>query len=215
MFKKIWKFFLLKTKIFLVKYVGKSILSLLIRTCLIEAEGVEQFNQLVKTKRCILMLWHNRITMTPFLLYKLTPDNYYTAVVSASRDGELLKSVVQSFKKGSVLSVGHQGRYQALQALVEHINHEISIPVITPDGPRGPCYKMKAGVAYAAIEAQASVVAFNWEATSYWELSTWDKLRFPKPFSTIKVTFSDPVYFDSQSKMSIDEALEILRSKLP
>ena len=62
--------------------------------------------------------------------------------------------------------------------------------LITPDGPRGPRYWVKPGVAYAAKTTSSHIVPFTWSASHYWQLNTWDRMLIPKPFSKIIINIS-------------------------
>lgn len=211
-----WKKFLFKVRSFLVAKLSKSLMSLLIKTCRVQIKGLESFCQLASTQKCILMLWHNRLAIVPFILSRYTSPNFqYAAVVSASRDGDILTRIVQSYKNGHIIQVPHLARYQALQAIIRHVKEQHAIVIITPDGPRGPRYEMKPGVALVALETQVHVVALNWEAKQYWELKTWDRLRLPKPFTTIQVTFESPLSLNHFSHTSLEEAKACLKKKLP
>lgn len=199
---------------FLIARVGKGLLSLLTRTCQIQVEGLDTFCAFARKEKCLLMLWHNRLALAPLILSRYTPDSVYAAVVSASRDGMLLSAIIHSYKGGRTIRVGHQSRYQALREIIRHVKETREIVVITPDGPRGPLYQLKPGIAVAALETQAHVFALNWEAEDYWELKTWDRFRIPKPFTKIRVSFSSPLCFDQLSAPSLEEAKEVLKKML-
>ena len=189
---------------------------LLFATCKLEIEGLDQFCQIAHSQKCILMLWHNRLALAPFILHRFAPEFIFAALISASRDGDMLTTVVQSYKKGRVIKVPHQARYQALRELIKAIEAQEQIVIITPDGPRGPRYELKPGVAIAALETGASVIALNWETEQFWELKTWDRLRIPKPFAKIKITFQEPIQFDHQAQIcSLEGAKALLRKALP
>ena len=79
---------------------------------------------------------------------------------------------------------------------------------MTPDGPRGPLYKVKPGIAMAAKEAQATIIPLTWDADHFWELKTWDKLKLPKPFTCIRVVLGDPIKVDQ------DPSLDTLKYRL-
>jgi lysophospholipid acyltransferase (LPLAT)-like uncharacterized protein len=200
--------------LFFFKTVGKFTLSLLFKTCRLKVEGLEDFKKVAENKRCILMLWHNRLAIIPCILDDLTPNISYAAMVSASRDGKLLKAIVDSYKNGRTIRVGHQARYKALRELIRHVEERQHIVVITPDGPRGPCYEIKSGIAVAAIETQATIVALNWEAKRFWQFSTWDRLRFPKPFTTITASFTIIPAFTQSPPLTLEDAKKIIKETL-
>ncbi len=207
------KKWLFKVKARGIAFLSKNVMRVLLWTCRVRVEGVEHFCQLVTQEKCMLALWHNRLALVPFILDRYTPKFIYAALVSASRDGEILSTIVLSYKNGRTIRVSHQARYQALRTLVRHVEERKEIVVITPDGPRGPRYEVKPGIALAALETQAHVVAFNWQAKHYWQLNTWDGLRLPKPFTTIQVSFV-PVEGLHESSLSLTQAKSILKNAL-
>jgi len=200
----------------MIAKVGDNILYLLARTCTFEVEGAEEFVQLAGKENCILMLWHNRLALVPYLLSRHTKGIRYAALVSASRDGEILTYVAKGYENGSTIQVPHLGRYKALQGIIRRLGEtEKIVIIITPDGPRGPRYELKPGIALAALETHARVVPLDWEAVDFWELKTWDKLRLPKPFTTIRARFLPPVGFGEDPKVSLHDAMEVLAKSLP
>ena len=188
---------------------------MLIKTCRIRIEGMEQFCQLAASEKCLLMLWHNRLALAPFILSRYTPHIQYAALISGSRDGDILHTIVTSYQNGHTIRVPHLARYQALREVVRHVEEKKYMVIITPDGPRGPRYEIKPGLALTALETQAYVIPLNWEAKHYWELKTWDRLRLPKPFTIIKVMFESPIRLNHPSTISLEEAKTILKSHLP
>lgn len=184
-------------------WVIKPLLHLISMTCKWKVSGLDSFRHIAANEKCILMLWHNDLAFTPCVLYKYAPDFLYAALISKSRDGELISAVVESYKAGRAIRVPHQGRHNALHELIKQINEQKEIVIITPDGPRGPRHELKPGVAMAAIETGASVVPLSWESSSFWELPTWDKLKIPKPFSTISVTFGEGIRFAKEVPLDV------------
>lgn len=198
---------------FFFSTLGKQLIKLVLSTCKWEVHGLENFTTFASKNKCILMLWHNRLAITSFILYRYAKQFSYTAFVSNSRDGELIDMLVNSYSMGKTIKVPHQSRHEALRTLIKCINSSNEIAIITPDGPRGPKYEVKPGIALAALKTNVSIVPLTWEADHYWELNTWDKLRLPKPFSTIKVSFNQPIQFSKDS--SLEEIQSILQSTLP
>ena len=64
--------------------------------------------------------------------------------------------------------------------------------VITPDGPRGPAYRLGGGIVLLAQRSGAGVVPINMEYERYWRLKSWDRFILPRPFSTVRVIFGTP-----------------------
>jgi lysophospholipid acyltransferase (LPLAT)-like uncharacterized protein len=198
-----------------VAMVLKYFIHLIIWTCRVQLNGLNQFQELGSHQKCLLMLWHNRLVLTPFLLSRYTPQFTYAALVSNSRDGNLLSDVIHSYPNGKTIRVSHHARFHALANVINHVKQTEDIVIITPDGPRGPSYQIKPGIAITARETKTHVVPFNWEAAHYWELKTWDGLRIPKPFTTIQVYFHPSLDFKENAYFSIQKTQALLKSILP
>ncbi len=188
----------------------KTSLTLLMKTCTVEVKGIDHLRQ-ASTGKCMLALWHNRMAPVISILKKYTPKTNYMAIVSASKDGDILSKMIQAYPTGFTLRVPHLSRYTALRQMIEKIEEKKHVLVITPDGPRGPCYDIKPGIAIAALETGAQVIPFTWSANRYWELKTWDKFRIPKPFSKVHVYFGSPLQFRDQT---LEEVKAILKKKM-
>ena len=210
---EIWKRLIHKKLFpFLIITLGKKLLSLLLWTCKWQINGLETFKKVANQEKCILAFWHNRLVIAPYILTQYAPEFIYSALISNSRDGELISSLVQSYKIGRTIRVSHHSRHEALREFIQHIETKTSILVITPDGPRGPIYKVKEGIALAALETKAHTIRLNWTANKMWELNTWDKLRIPKPFSTINVFFENPIVLEKSDRMDRKQAQSILQN---
>jgi len=200
---------------FLVATLGKGLIRALLWTCQYQIKGLETFKALAAKERCILMLWHNRLAITPSILYQYAPDFIYAALVSNSRDGQLISAVIHSYEAGRTIRVSHNARHKALQDLIKYLKEKKEVVIITPDGPRGPCYQVKPGIALAALETSAYVIPLTWKASRYWELKTWDKLKIPKPFAKIDIAFESPIHLASQGNIDLKQAQDILKKALP
>lgn len=176
----------------LSRLVIKSLLSLLFSTLRVRVKGKEGFLKLIEEKKnpLIIAFWHNRILLAP-LLRKIAPETPLCIIVSHSRDGQLLTSFGKSYANVSAISVSHNKRHQALFQMCEVLEKNEAVVLITPDGPRGPKYQVKPGVIYSAKKSGAKIIAMRWEASKMWEFSTWDRLRLPKPFSKVTITFEE------------------------
>lgn len=185
-----------------ITFLYKGIVRALLGTCRWNVQGVDSFVKFAAENKCILIFWHNRLVITPILLYSLVPEFNYAALVSDSRDGDLISAVIHSYANGRTIRVPHHSRYAALSALIRHVRESSDIAVITPDGPRGPVYQVKPGIVVAARETGAYIVPMDWTATRYWEFKTWDKLRIPKPFSRLSIQFGKPIKLDGSAELA-------------
>ncbi|MFQ5399339.1 MAG: lysophospholipid acyltransferase family protein [Anaerolineae bacterium] len=64
---------------------------------------------------------------------------------------------------------------------------------ITPDGPDGPAYVVKPGIAFIAKKAGANILPIGVYARHGYRISRWDRYVVPYPFSRISVVFGEPI----------------------
>lgn len=195
----------------LVATLGKWLLKLVVMTCRVKIEGLDTFLKSAATNPTILMLWHNRLAIIAPALWHHGRHLKFAALISASRDGELLAAFVENYKGCRAIRVSHSARHHALREVISQLKSGDEVLLVTPDGPRGPRYKVKPGIALAAKASNAHVIPVTWSANRFWQLRTWDKLIFPKPFSRILLTFGDAIKLeDEQGELALENALHSL-----
>lgn len=199
---------------YLLGYTLKGLIALLSLTCRFRIKGAEKLHQTAQSSKCILIAWHNRLGIITEILKRTAPQYQYAAMVSNSRDGQFIAVIANSYKQGNAIKVPHNKRAQALQMMINRLKNSDEIVIVTPDGPRGPRYRLKPGVAMAARECDAKVIPLSWTADRYWKFRTWDKLMLPKPFSTITVTWGDPVSVDKDRDNPIETEAKTLQNAL-
>jgi len=136
-------------------------------------------------------LWHNRLLIFPFVLQRFFSNRRGAALISASRDGELLADAIKRFGfdvvRGSSSRLGASAILQLTDVLAS--GRDV---VITPDGPRGPAYELGPGIIFLAQKSGAAVVPINMEYSSCWRFKSWDRFILPRPFAKIRVTIGQP-----------------------
>ena len=142
-------------------------------------------------ERYIGALWHNRLLLLPHVLRTYFPDRRGAALISASRDGDLLADLVQRFGYDVVRGSSSRRGAAAMLQLADVIARG-GDAVITPDGPRGPAYQIGGGIVWLAQRSGAPVVPVNMEYESCWRLKSWDRFILPRPFSTVRVIVGTP-----------------------
>lgn len=197
-----------KQRIFprIVAYVAKGLMRLVMMTCKVRVTGLEHFKDAARGK-CILAVWHNRVTLIPEIMSRATPEQTFAGFVSNSRDGEIIAAITESYSIGETIRISHDSKGEGLRKMINHLKFGKNVIVVTPDGPKGPLYEVKPGIAKAAFEAGATVVSMCWEGDKLYRLKSWDKMLFPKPFSTIEVQFSKGVVLEQEDPKVIEEAM--------
>ncbi|PJD96286.1 MAG: hypothetical protein CK425_06240 [Parachlamydia sp.] len=198
---------------FLLAYLAKALVKLIVWTCRLKVQGLEQFIAIGTSRTSIVMLWHNRLTLCAEIVSQFAPQFMYAAFVSNSRDGDPLAIIAESYPCGTTIRVPYQRRHEALKKMIERLKAQKEVMLITPDGPRGPRYTVKPGVILAAQQTDAAVFPMSWSATRFWQFNTWDRLILPKPFATISIIFGSPVEL-SHSSRCLAEDTESLENAL-
>jgi lysophospholipid acyltransferase (LPLAT)-like uncharacterized protein len=143
------------------------------------------------TENYIGALWHNRLLVLPLILRRFFPQRHGAALISASRDGDLLADAVRRFGydvvRGSSSRLGASAILQLTQVLAAGGD-----VVITPDGPRGPAYELGPGIIFLAQKSGAPVVPINLEYSRCWRLGSWDRFIVPRPFAKVRVLINGP-----------------------
>jgi len=143
-------------------------------------------------------LWHNRLLIFPFVLRRFFPNRRGAALISASRDGDLLADAIKRFDfdvvRGSSSRLGASAILQLTDVLAS--GRDV---VITPDGPRGPAYELGPGIIFLAQKSGAAVVPTNMEYSSCWRLKSWDRFILPRPFSKVRLIIGQSHHVRSTS----------------
>ncbi len=142
----------------------------------------------------IIAFWHGQ--MLPVWKY-FAKDKPY-AVVSQSKDGTVLTHLLECWGYHVLRGSSSKGSKEVLAGMVSSAGK--SYLLITPDGPRGPINEFKAG---AAVVSQRSGVPFQLCGVRMNHAiifsKSWDKFQLPLPFSTIDLSFSEPIFIKSDA----------------
>jgi len=141
------------------------------------------------TKNYIGAIWHNRLLIFPLILRRFFPNRRGAALISASRDGDLLTDAIRHFGYEVIRGSSSRLGASAILQLTEELASGRDV-VITPDGPRGPAYELGPGIVFLAQKSGASVLPMNLEYSRCWRLGSWDRFIIPQPFSKVRVLIS-------------------------
>lgn len=142
----------------------------------------------------VFTLWHG--DLLPLLFHHRGEG--VSVLISEHRDGELIARIAESLGFRTVRGSTTRGASRALIGLARQLEagHDVAI---TPDGPRGPARKFAPGALIAAQRACAPLIAVGVVVSKAWRLRSWDRFVIPKPFSTVRIAYSDPVLLDAPS----------------
>ncbi|AQW86373.1 lysophospholipid acyltransferase family protein (DUF374 domain) [Campylobacter pinnipediorum subsp. caledonicus] len=164
---------------------------------------------------CVVVFWHSRLAFMSFAYLRYWTCDFNKkrkgkVVISDHRDGEIITRIIKFFGISTIRGSSSKGGAKVLINALKNIKEGVDI-IITPDGPRGPRHSIADGAIAIAQKTNRDIYILNYEASSFWELRSWDKMIIPKPFSTINFTLSKPLSFN---ELDIDAAKEELQTKM-
>jgi len=197
-----------KVKQNILRFFGQFFLANVV-TALCKSLKVEKVNYDVikklqqEKKNFVLAFWHN----TMLLPWYLHGDPAFAALISKSKDGDLLAKILKKWKYNVVRGSSSQGGDVALGIMVDFAKNNYSI-AITPDGPRGPSHKFKAGAVVTAKKSGIPLVLAGIGFKKKKLLKSWDRFQVPYFFSKVKVVYSKPFFVDKG--LSYEETSKII-----
>ena len=145
----------------------------------------------LEARPCVIAIWHNRLIFAA-PLFPRRYRKWLAVLISASRDGEYISTLVKCFGINSVRGSSSHGGARALVELRRELvaGHT---PVLTVDGPRGPRYSVHPGVVALARNGHAPLVPVLFNARHYWQLHSWDGMQIPWPLTRMTMTVGKPL----------------------
>ncbi|PKL84176.1 MAG: hypothetical protein CVV24_00995 [Ignavibacteriae bacterium HGW-Ignavibacteriae-3] len=165
---------------------------LLIKTLRISVVNGENITQAAKdNNNFVCAFWHGSM-MIGWYIHR---QNNAAALVSMSRDGDVLAAILEKWKYNVLRGSSSTGGNDALTGMVLLLREGYTL-AITPDGPRGPIYKMKAGAIISAKRSNVPLYLVGIGIKKKIKLKSWDHFEIPFPFSRVLVIYSDPILMD-------------------
>jgi len=185
------------------------VMSLYFKTLTIAVKEEDKIRRFIDDGgRIIFACWHQRF-FGGFVAPRILGEDLYI-MISRSRDGDFISSVVRRFGWIGVRGSSSRGGREALKMLVRTVAAGHSVAHIV-DGPSGPPRLIKPGLIALAQRSGAVIVPAFILYDNAWTFNSWDCFMVPKPFSRIVVSFGDMV---SAPPMMTDEEFEDMRKNL-
>jgi lysophospholipid acyltransferase (LPLAT)-like uncharacterized protein len=162
-------------------------------------------------QRFIMVAWHNRNVVGPMGYVAHAPQGrVFRPLASASRDGTLATETMRHLGVICIRGSSSRGGTQALREMLRAAKDGADLG-ITPDGPRGPCYEVQAGVVAAARLTGLPIIAMSYHAKRHKRLRSWDRMIVPSPFTTLAYGWDGPF---TVPKGASDAEMEAARQQL-
>lgn len=168
-------------------------------------------------KQCLFALWHNR-TFAPCYIYRYQMKGSVTMsmLTSASKDGALLETVVGNYGMRAVRGSSHRRGVAGFRDMLRELEAGYGM-CITPDGPKGPIYKARAGIIRLASVSGLPIIPVCLDIPHCWRIKkAWDGFVIPKFFSKVVMTAREPLFvppdLDEAGQQEYMEKLEKMLS---
>src|SRR5690606_30011989 len=158
-----------------------------------------------RNEKFILAFWHGTMLL-PWYLHRKSD---FASLISKSKDGDLLAKILKKWKYEVIRGSSSSGGEIALAIMIDYAKNGYSISV-TPDGPRGPAFQMKAGAVITAKKSGLPLVLAGVGFAKKHSLKSWDKFQIPWLFSRAQIIYSDPVYVDKN--LSYEETSDVIKN---
>ena len=159
-------------------------------------EGLDSF---------ILVSWHGKVLG---LMEHMKHKGYF-ALVSQSKDGELITRIAKNFGYNFFRGSSNKGGKEAIKNMGNFFRENTNAKIIiTPDGPTGPEHKVKPGALILAQNSGRPIIPMIVDVKNSWKFKNWHTFYLSKPFSKMRVVFGRPLYFNK------DEGIETGTKKI-
>lgn len=175
---------------------------------IVDPEG--QLARMRSGSAAVLVLWHNRILFAA-PLFPRSNRKASSVLISASRDGEYISTLIKCFGIKSVRGSSSRGGARALVELSHELKNSRSV-MLTVDGPRGPRYQPHPGAAALGLKCRVPVIPVAINASHYWQLRSWDKMQIPWPFTRVELVVGSEI--DISESADAAAAAEQIRTGL-
>jgi lysophospholipid acyltransferase (LPLAT)-like uncharacterized protein len=185
-------------------YVLFQLVDILCKTLRISITNREVIDELEKqNKNYIIGFWHG----TMLLPWYLNRNKNFAGLTSKSKDGDLLAKILKKWNYKVLRGSSSVGGDVALGLMVDFARNGYSI-AITPDGPKGPPHKFKAGAVVSAKKSGLPLVLVGIGFKNKKFLGSWDSFQIPIFFTRANVIYTEPFYIGNN--LSREETSKII-----
>ena len=148
---------------------------------------------LVRSIPGIAAFWHGRLLMMPLI----SKSKNLSFLVSPHRDGQVVGKALNRFGFHPILGSTTRKGFSSFKQMIKALQNGSNI-AITPDGPRGPRYRVQVGIIELAKLSGSLIVPLSFSASRRKLFETWDHFLLPYPFSKGVFIWGEPIPVDSK-----------------
>lgn len=161
-------------------------------------------------ERFLYSVWHDSVIPPLFCAVQ----HNSSALISQHRDADTIEAMLKAAGMGAIRGSTTRGGASAIKKLIKLA--EGKHVVITPDGPRGPHHKMKAGIVFLASHSGRAIIPNAFSASSMWKFQgSWTSIWIPKPFARVYYLVGEPIYVPADiSREDMNSYADLVQQKM-
>ena len=199
------KFIRTPAGLLITSFILAAVMFMIMRSIRWKETGREHLDTLMAEGRLpVIIFWHEHIFAMPQFLPAPA-----SALQSPHPDGRVLAYAVRYFGLRPIWGSSNRQAVSGLRQMLRELKSG-RVAVITPDGPRGPANILSQGAVGMAQLAGAPIIPVAWRCSRCWRLSSWDKMRIPKPFSAGHMVWGEPVWLEKSADKNTTEANRVM-----
>jgi hypothetical protein len=176
------------------------------RSCRFQVEGRDRWEEALAGERPLLVAsWHGMTMMlVGYFSQRLDPANVTLPIPDDWRGETLYIFASRMGANAFRLNLSGDATMGTARRLVQLVREVKAgrICYISPDGPHGPAYAPKPGVAYIAQKAGGQILPMGAYARHAYHLPRWDRYTLPLPFSRISIHVGEPIIVEKGEELT-------------
>lgn len=197
---------------FILRHIAPGLIILLGRSIRWKWENREQAEACAERGESVLFcFWHNRFLMMPYVHRKIRRGKSICVMASRSRDGQFITDVLHGLRFTVARGSSSRSGDTAMREMAARLKSRMD-SAVTPDGPRGPLYRVQPGVVLLSQLSGAPIIPVTYDVTRKKRIKSWDRFIVPLPFCRGSFVLGNAVYVpgdaDEEARGGIRKELE-------
>jgi lysophospholipid acyltransferase (LPLAT)-like uncharacterized protein len=194
----------------IILFIAPIIIYMLMRFLWFSTRKKFNFTEVIdREKQYLCTCWHGELLFSPLAYRKLHPNNPSNAMISQHFDGEIIARTLSFLDIKAIRGSSSKGGSRVFLEAFKRLKGGEEV-LITPDGPRGPRHTLNEGIISLAQKLNLPLFIMSYQASSYWQLKSWDRFVIPRPFSKVEF-FAQSIDIGQKSE---EEAKKILKDAM-
>ncbi|MFV0321099.1 MAG: lysophospholipid acyltransferase family protein [Alphaproteobacteria bacterium] len=141
--------------------------------------------------------WHGRLCYAPATWHL---GRYpVSMLISNHNDGQIISNVIGKLHIGTIAGSTGKDGIKALKEVVDTVQNQYSV-CFTPDGPKGPAFKVSDGILAAARLSQVPIIPVGLSSSLAKRVNSWDQFFIPFPFGKMAIVWGEPIHIPKDAK---------------